>query len=149
MRFSELISPLPADKTLAALAAGVAISQPVLLATWAAFARQRFYHRLLWSLLICTYLSFADDLGTIDHVLPNGRIVADPWLARLDFLRSGELILTNMTLFVVALVVFLPIRRLFRWQITRQDVKDTRAGFASTHLTTIDNIGKLGVLQPT
>ena len=45
---------IPADQTLTNLIAGVMISQPILLANWAAFACQRFYHRILWSLPICT-----------------------------------------------------------------------------------------------
>jgi hypothetical protein len=45
----------PTKGTLFYLTFGIRISQPVLLATWAAFGRQRFYYRLLWSLLICTY----------------------------------------------------------------------------------------------
>ena len=46
---------------------GVLGSQPILFAIWAAFAPQRFYHRFFWSLLLCTLVSFAEELGTLRH----------------------------------------------------------------------------------
>ena len=106
----------PVAWTLRVMALGSAFSQPILLATWAAFARQRFHHRLLWSLLICTYLSFADDLG-----------------AQRTFLGGGELILNNLALFVVTLVILLPIRRLSRWQIARLDSDQTLSVYLDHH----------------
>jgi len=105
----------PANRTLVNLTAGVMISHPILLATWAAFARQRFYHRLLWSLLICTYLSFADDLGAGIHG------------------RPGEMILANLALYVVLLGIFLPVCRFSRWQITQLAGKETPSVYLAHH----------------
>src|SRR5664279_2165931 len=42
---------------------GFVFSQPILFALWAAFAPQRFYHRFLWSLLLCILVFFADECG--------------------------------------------------------------------------------------
>ena len=108
----------PADQTLSNLTAGVMISQPILLATWAAFARQRFYHRLLWSLLICTYLSFADDLGAVQQPMP---------------FRPCEIILENLAIYVVVLGILHPVRRFSKWQITQPDAKDAPSVYLENH----------------
>jgi hypothetical protein len=104
----------PADRALACLTAGAMIAQPVLLAIWAAFAHQKFYFRVLWSLLVCTYLSFADDLGVVQQKMrPN----------------PGETIMAHLALFVVTLLILLLVRRFSRWRITVPDGEDPRSVF--------------------
>ena len=110
------------DKTLCNLTVGVMISQPILLATWAAFARQRFYHRILWSLLICTYVSFADDLGAGQHV---GQY-------EMHF-GPGKMILAHLALYVVVLGFLLPVRHFSRWQITQPDASDAPSVYLDHH----------------
>jgi len=101
------------DQTFASLAVGVILSQPILLAFWAAFARQRFYYRLLWSLLFCTYLSFVDELGMAIH---GGR-------------GGDSLMLVILAFFVLAFVILLPVRRFSQWQITQPNAKDAPAAY--------------------
>jgi hypothetical protein len=80
---------------------GCIFSQPILLAIWAAFAPHRFYHRFLWSLFIYTLIFFSVGLGG---------------------LRSGPqdlfyLTIMDLTLFIVAILILLLVRRLSRWQL--------------------------------
>jgi hypothetical protein len=103
---------------LGELTVGVVITQPMILATWAAFARQRFYRRFLWSLLFCIYLSFADALG-----------VAGSYGLR----RPGESILEIQSLFIVLVAILLVFRRCFRWQLTHPDLKDTPSVYLAHH----------------
>jgi hypothetical protein len=100
---------IPAVSMLTAMTLGVVISQPILLAIWPTFARQRYYHCILWSLLICTYLSFADDLGTVQRGM---------------HFAPGQTILENLALYVVVLVSLFPVRRFARWQLAQPDEKD-------------------------
>jgi hypothetical protein len=108
----------PRNDLLAYAVIGVVISQPIMLALMAAFARQRFYYYLLWALLICTYLSFADDLG-----------------AEMVSIRSkpGETIVANLALFIVALSILLIIRRFSRWRITDRIGPDSNSAYLGRH----------------
>jgi hypothetical protein len=113
---------IPGYSWLFVIAVGAAISQPILLATWAVFARQRFCHRLSWSLLTCTYLSLAYDLGMAQHVLD-----------------GGELILNSLALFVISVVILLPIRFFSRWRMAHLDSKDT-ASVYQDHQVGVNNL---------
>jgi hypothetical protein len=80
---------------------GFILSQPILLAMWAALAPQRFYHRFLWSLLLCILIAFAVALGTF-------------------IFETQELFFITMidlALFIVAMLILLLVRRLSRWHI--------------------------------
>ncbi len=109
----------PDNETLCSLKLGVIMSQPVLLAIWAAFAQHRFYFRLLWALLLCTYLSFADDIGAVFQ--PAMRI--DP----------GEVILATLALFVVTLPLLLLARRVSRCQISGPDGSGSHSVYLAHH----------------
>jgi hypothetical protein len=102
----------PIDAGFAAAGLGVKISQPILLAIWAAFARQNLYYRLLWALLLCTYLSFADDLGTVQQS------AYDSWSRRAFNEKAGETIVANLAIFISTLPILLLVRRISRWQMT-------------------------------
>ena len=79
--------------------AGLLSSQPLLLAFWAAFAPQRFYDRILWSLLLCILVSFTVDCGVWLHVNANGYGYG-----------LGFLMLADSILFVMAIPILLLIR---------------------------------------
>ena len=89
---------------------GVLGSQPILFAIWAAFAPQRFYHRFFWSLLLCTLVSFAEELGTLRH----------------SGVRLGFTMVSELTLFMVATGILLLVRRLTRWQM-KQSIESNLA----------------------
>ncbi|MGA2796445.1 MAG: hypothetical protein ABSE63_02580 [Thermoguttaceae bacterium] len=80
---------------------GIFISQPILFALWASFAPQRFYQRFLWSFLLCTLVSFAEELGSFRYANS----------------EHGSIMLIFSALFVVATIILLIIRRLTRWQM--------------------------------
>ena len=92
-KYPEIISPI---------LIGFLYSQPIMFAIWAAFAPQRFYHRILWSLLLCTLVSFAEDLGTL----------------RLSSVRPGYTMMVFIILFIVVTIILLLVR-FFRWQMTQ------------------------------
>ncbi len=108
----------PTNETLVDLKLGVMISQPVLLAIWGAFTQHRFYYRLLWSLFICTYLSFADDLGVVQQMGDN---------------KPGETIVLNLALFVASLPILLLVRRLSRWRITDSEAIEAESPYLASH----------------
>ncbi len=64
---SPVVRSISGDRIVEFLTGGAILSQPILFAIWAALARQRFYHRFLWSLLLCTLVSFSDELGALRH----------------------------------------------------------------------------------
>jgi hypothetical protein len=90
------------DNPLGYMTSGFVLSQPILIAMWAALAPQRFYHRFLWSLLICTLIFFAAGFGLFLKELPFAL-----------FFTIIELIV-----FIVATLILLLVRRLSGWQIT-------------------------------
>jgi hypothetical protein len=108
----------PSYKTLSDLTAGVRFSQPILLATWAVLARQGFYYRLLWALLICTYLSFADDLG-VTQQSPHG--------------QPAETIVASLALFATSLPFLLLIRSLSGWRIISPAAQEAESAYRSSH----------------
>jgi hypothetical protein len=111
----------PIDEALAAVTLGVKVSQPILLAIWAAFARQNLYYRLLWALLLCTYLSFADDLGSVQQS------AYDFWWRRTMNGKAGETIVANLAIFIAALPSLLMVRRVSRWQMTDPFYQDAES----------------------
>jgi len=82
------------------LTLGLLFSQPVLLAFWAAFAPQPFYQRFLWSFLLCTVVSFVEEAQTLGQYNPFKNIM-----------------MISLANFIVAAIVFLAFRWVFRWQI--------------------------------
>jgi hypothetical protein len=108
----------PSTKTLSDLTAGIRFSQPILLASWAVLARQSFYYRLLWALLICTYLSFADDLGVTQQMQRT---------------RPAETIVANLSLFVASLPILLLVRSLSGWRITGPAAQEAEPAYRSSH----------------
>jgi hypothetical protein len=82
---------------------GVLVSQPILFAIWAAFAPQRFYHRFLWSFLLCTLVSFIEEFGKLRHI--NYQI--------------GNTMMFLVILFFITTFISLLVRRFTRWQIIR------------------------------
>ena len=79
---------------------GILWSQPILLAIWAALAPQRFYHRFLWTLLFCILICFTVAIGCLVH----------------KSIEMGMIIM-ELTLFIVATLILLLVRRLSGWQI--------------------------------
>jgi hypothetical protein len=108
----------PSGKILSGWMIGARVSQPILLATWAAFRRKRFYYRLLWALLICTYLSFADDLGMSQQLS-----VSSP----------GELIVANLAIFTALLPILMLVRRFTRWEIRCPGDIEDETGYLAGH----------------
>ena len=113
---------------------GALLSQPVLFAIWASFAHQRFYHRFLWALLLCTLVSFAEELGSL--LLGNDR-------------NHGMLMVIDTTLFLTATVILSVFRHFSRWQIKQPDKEDAPSVYEAYHfgikhlliLTTITALG--------
>lgn len=85
------------------LIVGVIFSQPLILAFWTAFAPQRFYHRFLWGLLLCAFLSSVAEVGTLFQEI-----------RQLGFFLSMDLIL-----FFVATPCLLLVRRFSRWKLAQ------------------------------
>jgi hypothetical protein len=84
---------------IAYMMVGILWSQPILLAIWAALAPQRFYHRFLWTLLFCILICFTVAIGLVHKSIEMGMIIME------------------LTLFIVATLSLLLVRRLSRWQI--------------------------------
>jgi hypothetical protein len=80
---------------------GFLFSQPILIATWVAFAPQRFYNRFLWGLLFFTLISFSVGFGKISS-------------SSLDF---AYLTILDLTIFIMGTLILLLVRRLLRWHI--------------------------------
>ena len=82
---------------------GFLFSQPILLAFWAALAPQHFYHRYLWSLLLCILVSFGVDYGTaMLH----------------DYRGIMVIMLVDVSLFTITTFVLQLLRWLSGWQFT-------------------------------
>lgn len=96
------------DETGAFLMIGVLASQPILFAIWAAFAPQRFYHRFLWSLLLCALVSYAAELGALRNTSHG----------------LGGLLVLDIALFIAATIILLLFRRYSRWQIKQPNRED-------------------------
>ncbi|MGO9114244.1 MAG: hypothetical protein ACLP9L_33940 [Thermoguttaceae bacterium] len=113
---------------------GTLLAQPILFAIWASFAHQRFYHRFLWALLLCTLVSFAEDLGTLRH--GNHRDL-------------GMLMVMDTTLFLTATLILSVFRHFSRWQIKQpggEDAPSVYEGyhFGIKHLLILTTIAALG-----
>jgi hypothetical protein len=111
---------------------GFIFSQPILIAIWTAFAPQRFFHRFLWSLSLCTLIFFSVGLGAL-------RYGPQAWLF---------FIIMDLILFIVATLILLLVRRLFRWQIihsyTAQVPSDYQSyQFGIKHLVILTTIAAL------
>ncbi|MGD0517667.1 MAG: hypothetical protein ABSA26_09045 [Thermoguttaceae bacterium] len=90
------------DDPLGYLIFGFVLSQPILIAIWAALAPQRFYIRFLWGLLLFTMIFFAVGYGIVMKEPRNVCPIA----------------IVELTLFTVTTVILLLVRRLSHWQIT-------------------------------
>ncbi len=97
---------------------GAILSQPVLFAIWASFAHSRFYHRFLWSLLLCTLVSFSEDLGS---------------LLRGNHRDLGMLMVIDTTLFLTATIVLSVFRHFSRWQIKQPGGEDAPSAYEGYH----------------
>jgi hypothetical protein len=86
---------------LSYMISGVVLSQPILIAIWAALAPQRFYIRFLWGFLSFTLIFFAVGYGISLYDPSNGVMF----------------VIIDLVLFIVASLMFLLVRRLSRWQI--------------------------------
>ncbi len=128
-----LVSDL-GEKILGFLLMGVLVSQPILFSIWASFAHQRFYRRFLCSLLLCTLVSFAEELGILFHGNHDG---------------LGVLMMYDMTLFLAATSVLSVFRHFSRWQIMQPNSEDAPSAYGAYHfgikhlliLTTITAFG--------
>jgi hypothetical protein len=101
------------DNPLGYMISGFVLSQPILIAIWAALAPQRFYIRFLWSLGLCTLIFFAVGYG-------------------LSLKESPDAIFFTMIdiiVFIVAALIFLFIRRLSGWQIIHSYTKPTSGDY--------------------
>ncbi len=112
------------DATIRMSLLGFLVSQPILFAIWASFAHQRFYYRFLWSLLLCTLVSFAQDLGTLR--LANHHDL-------------GVLMIIDAALFLAATVILSLFRRFSRWRIKRPDREDVPSAY-QTHQVGIKHV---------
>jgi hypothetical protein len=102
-------------ESLLYMTVGVIFSGPFLFALWAAFAPQRFYHRFLWSFLLCTVVFFLEDLGFMRTSGPS----------------SGELMIVNYLFFVLGTAILSAVRRLTGWQIQREGDFDLSSVYRS------------------
>jgi hypothetical protein len=102
----------PRDWATATVLMGIVISQPALLAFWTGFAPQRFYLRFLWSFLLCTLISFADEMSA--NLLRSSR----PDIGAMMILALG-VFFTGTTLFVI-------LRWMLGWQIKQLSVEDAQ-----------------------
>jgi hypothetical protein len=103
-------------EVLSVLMLGFLGSQPILFAIWAAFAPQRFYHRFLWSFVLCSLVSFAVDLGSLRHTQ--------------SVLRIGMLF--DIPVFIVVTIILLAFRRFSRWQIKQPNAADVPADYQAS-----------------
>jgi hypothetical protein len=95
---------------------GLSFSQSFLFAIWAALAPQRFYHRFLWSFLLCSLVSFAEELGSLSDT------------------RSGlgRGMVFEITVFIAATVILLLFRRLSGWQMKQPKAADVPADYQAS-----------------
>jgi hypothetical protein len=98
------------DVGLPSLVSGFLFSQPLLLAFWTAFARQRFSHRVLWGLPLCVGIALAAEVG--------GLLAGDS-TPRWDrvFVPRGYFLSMDLILFCVMTPVLLLVRGLSRWTL--------------------------------
>jgi GNAT superfamily N-acetyltransferase len=107
---------------------GFIFSQPLLLAFWTAFAPQRFYHRLLWGLLLCAVLAFSVEAGAL--LLPQPHNWSHFGLGFfLRFVGVGFFLSIDMILFFMATAFLLLARRLFGWRLVRSDAKSADSDY--------------------
>ncbi len=78
---------------------GFLLAQPILFALWAAFAPQRFYHRLLWAFLLCTLVSFLEELGALGNTKSG----------------LGTTMMFQLILFVLFTAILLLVRQFIGW----------------------------------
>jgi hypothetical protein len=78
---------------------GFLLTQPILFALWAAFAPQRFYHRFLWAFLLCSIVSFAEELGTLGYTQSG----------------LGDTMVFQLILFLLFTAILLLVRRFIGW----------------------------------
>jgi hypothetical protein len=90
------------SETVFSFSMGLILSHSILFAFWAAFAPQRFYHRFLWSLLVCILVAYTVDCGALFHTTS----------------QSGALMLADLILFMLETFILLCVRLYFGWQIT-------------------------------
>jgi len=102
----------PGSNPVIPLALGVLVSQPLLCAFWTAFAPQRFYHRLLWGLLLCASVAFAVEAANLSVGASTGSYRAEPS-------QRGFFLSIDMILFLVATPLLLLVRRLSGWKLSR------------------------------
>ncbi|MEN6451739.1 MAG: hypothetical protein ABFC96_14705 [Thermoguttaceae bacterium] len=92
---------------------GFILSQPLMFAIWASLASQRFYHRFLWSLLLCSLVSFVDEIGSLRN----------PHAGR------GNGMICSIAVFIVATLLLSAFRRFSRWQIRKPNVEDVPSDY--------------------
>jgi len=114
------------------LTIGLLFSQPILLAFWAAFAPQPFYQRFLWSFLLCTVVSFFEQLNALDA----------------QNVVKGIIMMMFLAIFIVATIVFLAFRWVFRWQIKHTLIENVpsdyqRGQFGIKHLIILITVSAL------
>lgn len=104
------------------LVMGFLFSQPMLLAFWAAFAPQRFYHRVLWGLLLCTVVALAAE---------GERLFAGEQTAfgQGGGFPRGFFLSMDLILFGVATPLLLLVRRLTRWRLTQFAAEPASSGY--------------------
>jgi len=95
------------------LMTGFLLSQPLLLAFWAAFSPQRFYQRFLWSVLLCAMVLFVDELGPLPHMDSH----------------VGKFMMMSSAIFVLATMLLLAIRRILHWQITHPLIEHSHTDY--------------------
>ena len=101
------------NNVLSLLIGGLLLSQPLLFAFWAALAPQRFYHRFLWSLLLCSLVSFVEELGDL----------------RNPYSHLGSTMLAFTAEFLVVTILLLVFRRLSRWHIRQLAAEETPSDY--------------------
>ncbi len=130
--------PDPIYRVLVPAFLGFIFSQPLLLAFWTAFAPQRFYHRLLWGLLLCAIVAFSVEAVAL----------LQPQTYNRNRFGLGFFLSIDLILFFVATAFLLLTTRLFGWRLIRADtesaVSDYRANqFGIKHLLILTTITAL------
>ena len=127
MRLGTLLNPagrsdVSPNGLFLPFAVGILFSQPLLFAFWTAFAPQRFYHRLLWGLLVCASVAFAAEAGGLFSE-------ADPF--RRGCFARGFYLSMDLILFLVATPCLLLVRRLSGWQLTLATAEPVASNYQS------------------
>jgi hypothetical protein len=78
---------------------GFLLTQPILFALWAAFAPHKFYNRFLWAFLLCTMVSFVEELGSLGTTLSD----------------LGSMMIFQLILFILFTAILLLVRRFIGW----------------------------------